>query len=243
MSQSQHIQKIVPCECGSLEPYWHGPEEGRREYCCDACWDRRRQACVKRKSIRKTMRDMSPKKRMALAEAASASSIRAGHIYSRTLLRGLASAGYLQAVYGDTFEISPKGLTWLVSHGHPTPRHATGRTSRDQLKPCPIGTKIQSVVLDRHYFTLREATSWIRRHGFVARKVDDTGHSYRFRQHEPDDFREGSFRTLSLRPGVQSILGCPAFGGVNPSLGSPSSPRSTRSRDLRKALRPAGAIR
>lgn len=29
---------IVPCPCGSSEPYWHGPEDGRREYCCDACW-------------------------------------------------------------------------------------------------------------------------------------------------------------------------------------------------------------
>jgi len=32
--------KIVPCECGSTEPYWHGPEHGIRVYCCDACWHR-----------------------------------------------------------------------------------------------------------------------------------------------------------------------------------------------------------
>jgi hypothetical protein len=41
MSQPPYIQKIVPCECGSLEPYWHGPEDGAREYCCDGCWKRR----------------------------------------------------------------------------------------------------------------------------------------------------------------------------------------------------------
>jgi len=35
--------QIVPCECGSTEPYWHGPETGRRDYCCDACWDRKQQ--------------------------------------------------------------------------------------------------------------------------------------------------------------------------------------------------------
>ena len=29
--------KIVPCECGSREPYWHG-ENGLRVYCCDKCW-------------------------------------------------------------------------------------------------------------------------------------------------------------------------------------------------------------
>lgn len=30
--------KIVPCECGSADAYWHGPEDGLREYCCDFCW-------------------------------------------------------------------------------------------------------------------------------------------------------------------------------------------------------------
>lgn len=33
-------QKIVPCECGSPEPYWHGPETGVRVYCCNRCWAR-----------------------------------------------------------------------------------------------------------------------------------------------------------------------------------------------------------
>jgi len=39
MGQPPYIQRIIPCDCGSREPYWHGPE-GRREYCCDACWAR-----------------------------------------------------------------------------------------------------------------------------------------------------------------------------------------------------------
>jgi len=29
---------VIPCECGSKEPYWHGPEDGDRHYCCDPCW-------------------------------------------------------------------------------------------------------------------------------------------------------------------------------------------------------------
>lgn len=36
--QPPHVQKIVPCECGSSDAYWHGPEDGLREYCCDRCW-------------------------------------------------------------------------------------------------------------------------------------------------------------------------------------------------------------
>jgi hypothetical protein len=35
-----YAQRITPCECGSLEPYWHGPKIGLRVYCCDACWER-----------------------------------------------------------------------------------------------------------------------------------------------------------------------------------------------------------
>jgi hypothetical protein len=74
---------------------------------------------------------MHPKKRMALAEAATSKGIRAGHVHSKTILRGLAHEGYLRILYGDTFEITPKGLVWLVSHGHATPRHAVGRSGRD----------------------------------------------------------------------------------------------------------------
>jgi hypothetical protein len=28
----------MPCECGSDDAYWHGSEEGLREYVCDDCW-------------------------------------------------------------------------------------------------------------------------------------------------------------------------------------------------------------
>jgi hypothetical protein len=41
-----HQPKAVPCECGSTEAYWHGPETGLREYCCDACWARQQKLCV-----------------------------------------------------------------------------------------------------------------------------------------------------------------------------------------------------
>lgn len=39
--QPPHIQRIVPCECGSTNAYWHGPVDGAREYACDRCWDRK----------------------------------------------------------------------------------------------------------------------------------------------------------------------------------------------------------
>lgn len=38
MSQ-YYAQRPPPCPCGSREAYWHGPEDGLREFLCDACWN------------------------------------------------------------------------------------------------------------------------------------------------------------------------------------------------------------
>jgi hypothetical protein len=38
--ETYYQQKVVPCECGSHEAYWHGPEGGVRVYCCDKCWSK-----------------------------------------------------------------------------------------------------------------------------------------------------------------------------------------------------------
>lgn len=35
-------QSVIPCECGSTEPYWHGDSRvpPGRVYCCDGCWQK-----------------------------------------------------------------------------------------------------------------------------------------------------------------------------------------------------------
>lgn len=38
MKDTNCTPRAVPCECGSHDAHWHGPEDGAREYCCDACW-------------------------------------------------------------------------------------------------------------------------------------------------------------------------------------------------------------
>lgn len=35
-----YAPKAIPCDCGSTEAYWHGPEGGLRVYCCKDCWAR-----------------------------------------------------------------------------------------------------------------------------------------------------------------------------------------------------------
>jgi hypothetical protein len=39
MSQPPPQPKYVPCACGSHDAYWHGPEDGLREYACVRCWN------------------------------------------------------------------------------------------------------------------------------------------------------------------------------------------------------------
>lgn len=95
--------------------------------------------------------------------------------------------------------------------GDPNQKRAYGSAARDvqPIKNCPVGTKIQSVIIDNQFFDRRDAVGWIRRHGFRATKVDATSNSFRFRQVEPDKFENGTFRTIRIRPGVDAVIGCP----------------------------------
>lgn len=95
--------------------------------------------------------------------------------------------------------------------------YTKGYSSRDKERPskrdasprCRVGTEVQSVILDNQFFSRAQAKGWIERHGFQAKKIDTTDESFRFRQHEPSEFVGDSFRTITLRPGVKAVIGCP----------------------------------
>ena len=74
---------------------------------------------------------------------------------------------------------------------------------------CPVGTQVQTLILSQQFFNQREASSWIRRHGFCLTKIDESANFWRFRQQNPDAFEKDSFRTIRLRPGVEAVIGCP----------------------------------
>jgi hypothetical protein len=67
-------------------------------------------------------------------------------------------------------------------------------------------SRVQSVLLDRDYFTLKSAINWIKSHGFVHKKVDKTKRYYRFRQFNPRSDR--SYRTISpkYKKGIKFII-------------------------------------
>lgn len=83
------------------------------------------------------------------------------------------------------------------------------RRDTQAQKTCGLSTEVQALLLSRQFFTEKEATSWIRRHGFRISKIDATENNWRFRQHPPSSFEAESFRTIRFRPGVEAVIGCP----------------------------------
>jgi hypothetical protein len=53
MRGTYYAQKIIPCDCGSTEPYWHGPVDGLRDYCCDKCWKQIQKNGTKKRTKKK----------------------------------------------------------------------------------------------------------------------------------------------------------------------------------------------
>ena len=71
--------------------------------------------------------------------------------------------------------------------------------------------KVQSVLVDRNVYNLKEAKSWIRKHDFketfYSKGVEKTENYYRFRQAAPRRFKEGSYVTKEISEGVKLVLG------------------------------------
>jgi phage head maturation protease len=68
-------------------------------------------------------------------------------------------------------------------------------------------TTVQSLIFDKKLFTVEQAKKWAHDHDFRNDKVDETTDSIRLRQKDPNDFIEGSFRTIELTKGVKAVIG------------------------------------
>ncbi len=68
-------------------------------------------------------------------------------------------------------------------------------------------TSVQSLIFDNRAFEASDAMDWAIEHGFRADKIDETDNTFRLRQVSPSLFSPSSFRTISLRPGVQAVIG------------------------------------
>lgn len=71
-------------------------------------------------------------------------------------------------------------------------------------------TTVQTVILSKERFeTKEEANAWIKENDFIIKEEapDETENSWRYRQREPEEFEEGSFRTIELTDGVKAVIG------------------------------------
>lgn len=58
-------------------------------------------------------------------------------------------------------------------------------------------TTVQTVIFDSEQWSAADARAWLSEHDMKSGKLDETENSLRFRQREPGEFEEGSFRTIS----------------------------------------------
>jgi len=66
---------------------------------------------------------------------------------------------------------------------------------------------IQSILFDKEKWTLEKAKKWLKEHNYRNDKTDETDEYYRFRQRDPNDFVEDSFRTIDWGKGIKAIMG------------------------------------
>jgi len=69
-------------------------------------------------------------------------------------------------------------------------------------------TIVQTLIFSKEAFkTAEDAKGWADTHGFDHDKVDETDESFRLRQRDPAEFKDGSFRTIELTKGVSAVIG------------------------------------
>jgi hypothetical protein len=65
-------------------------------------------------------------------------------------------------------------------------------------------TRIQSIIFDRHFYTIRSARQWLKNTGFKYTKVHTTKRYHRFRQLLP--LKNKSYRAVEISPGIKFIF-------------------------------------
>ncbi len=68
-------------------------------------------------------------------------------------------------------------------------------------------TTIQTLIFSKERFDRAQATQWAKDHDRRADKIDETENSFRLRQREPGEFKDGSLRTITLTDGVKAVIG------------------------------------
>lgn len=66
--------------------------------------------------------------------------------------------------------------------------------------------KIQTIIFDKNKWTEEKARAWLKENNYKSDKIDVTENSLRFRQEDPADFDDKTFRTITLTDGVKAVV-------------------------------------
>lgn len=68
-------------------------------------------------------------------------------------------------------------------------------------------TTVQTIIFDKETFDATKAKEWLANNDFKNPGVDETQESMRYRQRDPGDFKENSFRTIEIAEGIKAVIG------------------------------------
>ncbi len=66
--------------------------------------------------------------------------------------------------------------------------------------------QVQTILFSKRFYTLSKAKSWLSHHGYKT-DVDIKPNHFRFRQVDPSDFIQESFRTKTFDKGISIVIG------------------------------------
>jgi len=77
----------------------------------------------------------------------------------------------------------------------------------EEDEKAALSTTVQTLIFDKEKFTVEEAKKWLSEHDYSFEKVDEKEDSLRFRQKDPLEFDQNSFKTIDIAEGVQAVIG------------------------------------
>lgn len=80
-------------------------------------------------------------------------------------------------------------------------------------------TQVQTLLFPRSTWSRKDAAAWARKHGFRAGAPDITDDYLRYRQVDPEQFQDASFRTIAIKGGskpIQAVVARPWVAVGNP---------------------------
>lgn len=66
---------------------------------------------------------------------------------------------------------------------------------------------IQTIIFDKEQFDAAKAKEWLASNDFNNPGADETTDSLRYRQREPNEFQEDTFRTVEIAEGIKAVMG------------------------------------